>query len=540
MSRPDLCNYSLVGRLSKFVCHLVVFGALNNHLNANEAKRFIVRLKSQENLHPFLRPFARANSLKELTAHVNNNSQVKATALNHVNVMLAEGTQEEVEAAVADDDSVAFIEEDQEIRLAVADSNLNNNPSELHYSPYLSVMGLDAAAPAHNVTKPSGAQAMLVAVIDTGINLDHPFLIPFLSTNSGEIEGNNIDDDGNGYKDDFYGANVAGMNGDVGEVNYHGTHVAGLVKVVRDQAIAKGYSAARNIQVLPIRFFSTCGASICGSTSGAILALNYALSRGAQVINMSWGSAGYSQALYQTLVDLYSHDIVLIAAAGNDEMDTDSSTFFPSSHSTSIPGLISVNSITTYHNADGSLDDPNAIVLSSFSNFGKNSVDVAAPGSNLLSANGDVDSYPTQKFIRLSGTSMAAPLVAGVAGVMRAMNPGLTAYDVKQLITQNAEVPMDGSVKALANQNRTDGFAHAVNAFNAAGEAVGTGLLPAASSSGYSAQSNEGSSAAAAGCGSVSPGSNGGNPFGGNSMGLLFALFFLLKICGAIRKKNAL
>ena len=189
------------------------------------------------------------------------------------------------------------------------------------------------------------------------MDLTHPFLQSSLSINSAEQSGRpGIDDDGNGFVDDVYGAAVvnrnssdAVRNGDVTDVDVHGTHVAGLIKTVRDQAIAMGHSEAKRIQILPIRFFYACGAGTCGDLSGAIAALDYAMARGAKVVNMSWGSTSYSSALFNTLADLYNHDIVLVAAAGNNSADADSTPFFPAAMSTSIPGLISVNSITTQH-----------------------------------------------------------------------------------------------------------------------------------------------------------------------------------------------
>jgi len=547
MSRPQLCiTYGVERILGRAFLILLVLVS-SSELALAQSGKFIVRFKAQNGIHPFLRPFIKENSLKNLTDRVNENSDVKATALTHVNVMLAEGTKEEVEAAVAGDNSVAYIEEDHPIKLAQTD-NFAAKPAN---SPYLNTLGLNAANPAHDVV--ADGTPLLVAVIDTGIDLDHPYLVPMLSRNLNEVPNDSIDNDGNGFVDDYYGASVAQgvLNGNVGDVYDHGTHVAGLVKVVRDQAIALGYNEAKNIQLLPIRFFYNCGGSLCGTTSGAITALNYAMSRGAKVVNMSWGSEGaasYSQALFETLVDLYNNDISLIAAAGNESSDVDTTPFFPASLNSAIPGLISVNSITSYHYNNGNLD---GVDLSYFSNYGAQGVDVAAIGSTyflstgMLSANAylnrndlNASVYPTTtKFTRKSGTSMAAPIVAGVAAVVRAIQPTLNAYDVKQIIVQNAVVPMDGSVKVLANANRAEGYVHAVNTFEVADGASSSGLKPNASSPSYSSIDNS-SEGASAGCGSVAntgPGAN--NPFGGNSMGLFTALFFLVQFARKVRYK---
>lgn len=545
MSRPQPCITFSVERLLGRAFLMLLILVSSSQLALAQSGKYIVRFKAQNGVHPFFRPFIKQNSLKNLTDRVNQDSDVKATALPHVNVMLAEGTKEEVEAAVAGDNSVAYIEEDQPIKLAQTD-NFAAKPAN---SAYLNTLGLNAANPAHDVV--ADGTPILVAVIDTGIDLDHPFLVPMLSKNNGEIPNDGLDNDGNGFVDDYHGASVAQgvLNGNVADVYDHGTHVAGLVKVVRDQAIALGYNEAKNIQLLPIRFFYNCGGSLCGTTSGAITALNYAMSRGAKVVNMSWGSEGaasYSQALYETLVDLYNNDISLIAAAGNEASDIDTTPFFPAALNNAIPGLISVNSITSYHYNNGSLD---GIDLSYFSNYGAQGVDVAAIGSTyflasgMLSANAYLNRndlnpavYPTTaKFTRKSGTSMAAPIVAGVAAVVRAIQPTLNAYDVKQIIVQNAVVPMEGGMKVLANANRAEGYVHAVNTFEIADGASTSGFKPSASAPSYSSVSNEGS---AAGCGSVSnsgPGSS--NPFGGNSMGLFTALFFLVQFARKVRYK---
>lgn len=542
MPWPKLCITYYVERFllrASFCAVLILAGV---PLAFADSGKYIVKLKNKNNIHPLLRPLARQESAKNLAEKVNNNPRLKATALKHVNVVIAEGSKEEVEATLKGNADVAYIEEDKIINLAEVD----NYAADVNNSPYLKVMGLEAENPSHNVT--ANGTPLLVAVIDTGIDLDHPFLMPFLSRNSGEINNDSIDNDGNGFVDDYYGASVANgvLNGDVQDVYDHGTHVAGLVKVVRDQAIALGYNEARNIQVLPIRFFYNCGAGLCGSTSGAIQALNYAMSRGANVVNMSWGSEGaasYSQALYESLVDLYSEDIVLVAAAGNEASDVDSVPFFPAALNSSIPGLISVNSITTYHLSNGDLDE---LALSYFSNYGAQRVDVAAPGSTwfqvggLLSSDADhIAGNYNGKFVGKSGTSMASPVVAGVAAVVRAINSNLNAYDVKQLILQNAEVPMNGTTRILGGKNRTDGYVHAINSFDAANNASSLGLLPAATSSNFSDQSAS-SEAGAAGCGTITnPGPGAGNPFGGNSMGLFTAIFFLVQFARKVRYKLA-
>jgi len=551
MSRYIPCIHYSVERVLVRVC-LVVSCIFATQVFASSHK-YIVVLKSQKEIHPLLRVFARAEALKNLTDRVNSQTNVKATALKEVNIMLAEGSKEEVEAAVANDPSVSYIEEDKVVKLAEAD----NYGALTTNSPYLNVLGLHSSSlidpntgvSAHLTTKPANDDPIIVAVVDTGANLTHPFLEPFLYKNTTTLAGYGNDHDGIGINS----GNV--ITDDPSDVYDHGSHVTGLIKTVRDQAIAAGYAEAADVQVLPVRFFYNCDGSLCGTTSGAIVALDYALARGAKVINMSWGSQGsdsYSQALFDVMANLYSNNITLVAAAGNESADTDSDPFFPAASSQNIPGLISVASITTYH--DQSTGDLQQLMLSSFSNFGMHTVDIAAPGSSeylfsgLLSANAYFPS-DSNEFVPKSGTSMASPIVAGIAAVVRAISHKahladpeneINAAEVKDLILQNATVPLDNNnVKILANTNRADGYANATGSFDAAKVAVSSGnALPSVSVSSYTGLGNSGNSGTAGGCGAIThPGSGGGNPFGGNSMGLLTFAFFMVQFMRRMRYK---
>ncbi len=468
--------------------------------------------------------------------------------------MIADGHEEDIKRELASDPNVAYVEKDKPIHLTEAE----NDAARLATAPYFrDVLGLNVSNPDHEQVY-NGSSPILVAVIDTGANMDHPFLAAAMSTNSAEVPNNGQDDDGNGFVDDVHGANVVARNGDYSDVADHGTHVSGLIKAVRDQAIAKTvsvsgsptqpYSNARKIQILPIKFFYRDGnGSISGSTAGAILALEYALSRGAKVVNMSWGSQGadsYSQALFETLAELYANNVVLVAAAGNSAINTDTTPFFPSALNTSIPGLISVGSITTTYNSSNTLT---GLSMSYFSNYGRTSVDVSAPGSmflpsydnyyaGLISANAY---YPeeTNMFVQKQGTSMAAPIISGIAAVVKSINSSLNAYDIKNLILESAV-----SISALTNKNRVNGYADAESAFEAAAYTETQGVLPASSTPVYSDRSFDSSSTSTGGgCGAMitpNSGSGGGNnPFGGNSLGLFTALYFLVQFAKRMRYK---
>lgn len=449
-------------------------------------------------------------------------------------------------------------------------ANLNgiSTPSGLTLSPWLDdIMGFSEFEPDAELT--SSATPTLVAVIDTGATVAHPYLAPALAVNSVELSGTSgVDDDNNGYIDDIYGGNSIYKNGDVAEIGTdHGSHVAGLVKAVRDQAI-QNYSQARNVKILPIRFIDASGA---GSTSGALDAIDYAIRRGSKVINASWGAGGlasFSQALYDSMVQAYqTYDILFTVAAGNAEgfvaNNNDANPYFPASFR--IPGQITVSSITPVYSFTGV---GTAIALtrvgfSDFSNYGANSVQIAAPGSyrnayfeeyGVYSANAAYTSN-SNLFIRKKGTSMAAPVVAGVAGVIRAINPSLTAYETRRVILETA-IASD----AASGKVSTGSVVNAQAAFVRAGSEYTTGEAPAASGAPYevysdssasnagSKASSGGSSSSGGGCGLASTvqdvSSNSGDPsgpegpLGGNSLFLFSALYAVFLALRRLRVKT--
>jgi len=422
------------------------------------------------------------------------------------------------EAALIDHPLVEYFERD--IRWQTFSSDDGTAPSSQSKSPWLEdVIGLDEEAPASDVTY-DGDAPVLVAVIDTGVNLAHPYLQSALAANSAE---------GNG--------NTSSATSD------HGTHVAGLVKTIRDQAIPR-FPQAKAVQILPVRFIDESGV---GSTAAAIEGLEYAASRGARVVNASWGARGqeaFSRALYETMVELYNRDIVITVAAGNAERggpnNNDVIPYFPANFS--IPSLISVASVTpTYELGDGTTRVFKNAPLSDFSNYGKGTVDIAAPGSftdiwgdsaGLYSANGRFTSA-SNAYIRKRGTSMSSPLIAGVAAVVRAINPQLTAFEVKKVlndtVTRQSGLPV-----------KTQGVVNAAAAFSVAAGASTGGDHGQLSDSPYSQTKTTPTELRdVGGCASIQGGGSGDGPLGGNSMGLLSLAFVVLALARQTRRKNS-
>lgn len=465
----------------------------------------------------------------------------KLKRLDHVGVFVVDAADVDTVESLRAHPDLLYVEKEVEWKLFQETTSADFLPSARRQSPWMNeILGFNSSEADPNVVY-SGNQSVLVAIIDSGANVRHPFLEAALSKNTREVSGGlNADNDGNGFVHDVYGANVFSRDGNVGdETSDHGTHVAGLIKAVRDHSIV-GHPAAAAVQLLPIKFIGSNGS---GSTSGALEALEYAAARGAKVVNASWGSTGqsaFSQALYDGMLELYEKNIFIAVAAGNAVAgaanNNDRVPTYPANFN--IPGLMSVASMTpsySWRDNNFSLD---SIELSSFSNYGVNSVDIAAPGSyrdpnnnesGVLSANADFESSG-EEFIRKRGTSMATPVLAGVAGVVRALNPSLTAYEVKKLLIDSAT-----KSSALATI-RSSAVLHAEAAYAAAATARSQGLAPEPTGSlTRSLNSPGGVQDHVGGCGLVEN-SSGQGPMGGNSLGLLLFGALIIKAFLAVKR----
>jgi subtilisin family serine protease len=239
----------------------------------------------------------------------------------------------------------------------------------------------------------TSAGRVVVAVIDSGVDGSHPDLSGNLWTNPGEIPNNGVDDEGNGYVDDIRGWDFVNKDNNPADDNGHGTHVTGTIAAVGNNGIGVA-GAAWNVKIMTLKSFRADG---IGLTSDAILAIAYANMMGADVINISWGGEPFSQALFDMI---RSSSAVVVCAAGNSGQNNDLIPHYPSGYTSA--NILAVAST-----------DPNDN-LAWFSNFGVASVDVAAPGINILSTlSGGGYGYK-------SGTSMAVPFATGVAALLKA------------------------------------------------------------------------------------------------------------------------
>lgn len=280
----------------------------------------------------------------------------------------------------------------------------------------------------------TGSSNVVIAVIDTGADLDHEDLTDNIWTNTGEdwVDGspgnNGSDDDGNGKIDDYYGWDFANDDNDPDDDYtgvYHGTHVTGIIAAKGDNTTGVT-GVCWSASVMLLKILNNKGS---GSISDEINAINYAISKGAKIINVSFGGSGYSQFEYESIQTARDAGVLFVAAAGNTGADNDSAPVYPASYD--LDNIISV--AATDH-------DDN---LANFSNYGKDSVDVAAPGVQIRSTSAD-DNYQN-----LSGTSMATPHVSGLAGLILAEDSSLTYSQVKDRIVNGVDTKASLNEKVL-------------------------------------------------------------------------------------------
>jgi len=281
----------------------------------------------------------------------------------------------------------------------------------------------------------STGTGVIVAVVDTGVKLDHPDLAPNIWTNTREIPGNGVDDDGNGYIDDVHGIDLASPDpaeNDPSDDNGHGTHVAGIIAAAQNGQGVVGVAFHAKIMAVKV-----LGADGNGTLNAVAEGIRYAAANGARIINTSLASSADSPVLDAAIAFASSANALVVSSAGNDGKNVDVSPSYPAS--VPAPNLIGV--------AATAPDNGNS--LAQISNFGRLTIPVAAPGQEILSTamNGGYE-------LR-TGTSMAAPHVAGVAALMASANPGLSAADLRAKLVGSASgaggAPVgSGFVNALA------------------------------------------------------------------------------------------
>jgi subtilisin family serine protease len=309
------------------------------------------------------------------------------------------------------------------------------------------------AQQAWNLT--TGSSSVVVGVVDTGIDYTHSDLAANIWINPGEIVGNGIDDDGNGFIDDVYGYDFVNNDSNPMDDNGHGTHVSGTIAAVGNNS--RGVSGVNwSASLMALKFLDSTGS---GYISDAVRAINYATMMRNQynvnlrVLNNSWGGGGYSSALAAAIAASNNAGILFVAAAGNSTANNDASAQYPANYTAA-----SVISVAASDQNDQ---------LASFSNYGAKTVDLAAPGVSIYST------LPNNRYGTYSGTSMATPHVAGVAALAWAYNPDATVAEVRNAILQGVD-----KISSLTGKVASGGRLNAYNTLQLlGGDTVSTPVL---------------------------------------------------------------
>jgi len=274
-----------------------------------------------------------------------------------------------------------------------------------------------AATGAQEAWTQSRGDGVLVAILDSGVQLDHPELASRLWRNPGEIPADGIDDDRNGFPDDVNGANIIANNGNVDDDEGHGTHVAGIVAASAGNGTG-GSGIAPGARIMAVKVLD---ANRAGNSSLLARGIRYAVDAGARILNISLNGDGTSPDLDEALRYAGDRGATIVTSAGNNARDLDLMPSYPAS--SPVPAVLNV----TASEQDGG--------LLGLANRGLRSVDLAAPGASILSTARGAG------YERRAGTSMAAPFVAGSLALLAAARPDLSQPALRDALLQSAPKP---------------------------------------------------------------------------------------------------
>jgi subtilisin family serine protease len=302
-----------------------------------------------------------------------------------------------------------------------------------------------------------GSSQVVVAVIDEGIDTNHPDLQPNIWVNPGEIANDGVDNDGNGRIDDVNGWDFFNNDKTVydgGSGDTHGTHVAGTIGAVGGNGIGVA-GVAWNVKMISAKFLGPTGGSISAAIQAVDYLTNLKVNHGVNIVatNNSWGGGGYSSALHAAIIRAANAGILFVAAAGNNALNNDTTANYPSNYSTLVG--VSGTPAASYEAVIAVASTTSTGGLSSFSNYGATQVDIGAPGSSILST------LPGNTYGTYSGTSMATPHVTGAIAVYAAAKPNASASAIREAILGSA-VP----TTSLAGKTLTGGRLSVLDAIN--------------------------------------------------------------------------
>ena len=358
---------------------------------------------------------------------------------------IAEEVAEEVEAELAGDDG----DDDPPVIKSACAGAKGERPNDPMFAEQwaLDNTGQSGGAAGADMcalgawSKTTGSRKVIVAVLDTGVDYTHRDLKGNMWTRPASLGP--YTDEHLGTVDDLRGYDAADNDGDPRDDNGHGTHCAGIVGA--EGGNSEGIAGVNwQVEIMPLKFMDGSGR---GTTKDAIEAINYVVARkragvNVRIISASWGSTFYSRALEDAIRRAGDEGVLFVAAAGNSSTNNDRRQHYPSGYQ--LPNVLSVAALTRQDK------------LASFSNYGPKTVHIAAPGAAILST------WPGNQYEEHSGTSMATPNVAGVAGLVVAAEPGISMKDLRERLLASVD-----PLPALKGKTLTGGRLNASRAVRA-------------------------------------------------------------------------
>ncbi|THB66464.1 MAG: hypothetical protein D6B27_06565, partial [Gammaproteobacteria bacterium] len=438
-------NAACINKLGKSICFVVltlfcfVVSGYADISYAGISESYNVRITEQADSSSFIKEISKSHlsldyslNIRQIAPLTNNNVSSSRKKLSRwysvsTNSMAAYDTLKTMS-------SVDLVSRNIDVTFA----SISNDP-QVSNMWYLETMEVEKALEIE-----SGSEEIIIAHLDTGARLTHEDLQQNIWVNPGEIAGNGIDDDGNGYIDDIHGWDFGDRDSDPTETsNYpHGTSTLGLISATKNNAIGMlGLAGPSKAMIIKGSNKNTSPYSpdpIVGLMDEVAAAITYAVDNGARVMNGSFGSQGSDYEDFQLFQDACeyanSKDVLFVVSAGNDGRDIDDDPFYPASFA--YENVISVAATDSQDN------------LASFSNYGKKDVDVAAPGKDIRTTSTSSDIG----YVDINGTSASAPMVASLAALLYAQDPNRTAAEVKSIILNTVD-----KVSALEGKVLTGG-----------------------------------------------------------------------------------